>query len=1179
MSARRRRRDLHGETKMTDHHWTKLSGGDFNTGTNWSGAPGAEFSAGPRLDLPLAASPSASAAPADDPAHKGAVASGANGGVILASAAQSQAARPAILNSGTIYIPDHTYLKISGVVDNSGAIVLEGSHYGASLIVEGSATLTGGGQVYLQKNLHPNNFIYGATASTTLTNVDNTISGAGEIGATSSGVASLVLVNDAKGVINGSAGPDNGENATYLIINATSVINRGLIESSGTSGQTGVVIKGLVDGSGGGVILATDGSTLRIDATIAGGTLSTTGSGVIDMYSGTLDGRASGVHNTTDLMLNGNPGVTILGAIANTGTITVDSGVGLFSSITVGAGGATLTGGGQVDVTAGATLESAAVGDVLTNFNNTITGTGVVGGVGGGGSISLINDAKGVIDGQAGLRLGAGTGTITNDGLIEATGTLGLTLSTGVIDGSGGGKILATDGATVILAGADIVGGTFSTSGSGVIRSNFGTLDGTKAPVHNTGALNIDAHYSLGIQGTINNTGTIGVLGGGFYGAVLSIGAPGATLTGGGQVYLGGRGLIQSAAAGDTLTNFDNTISGSGLVGARSGGSLTLINGAKGVIDGNAGAALSLSSQSGTITNDGLIEATSAAGIVLSNGVVDGSGGGTILAANGGVVTLTSGGYVAGGTLSTAGSGVVVSFNGRLDGTHAPVHLTGALNISNHASLAIQGAIDNTGTITPLGGGFYDSFLSAVGAGATLTGGGQVVLGSRSYVYAAAGATLTNDGNTISGNGNFIYGPGGVVNMSGTIDDNGPSALTLPTVGGRFTNGGVLEATGTGGLIIQNATVNQSTGGQVFAGTGSTVSLRSVDDIGGAFNTAGTGVIVAADSGSELDGTASTVSNRGAFDIANGDTLTARGAIANSGTLSLASTGTATALVFDKNATLSGAGTLSLSANALNYVEGTKSGIVLTNVDNTITGSGQLGAGKLNLVNEAGGTIDAKAPPALVINTGKNTITNAGLLETTANGTCTIRSAVANSGTIEADGGTLTLDAAVSGSGAVTIAAGTLDIANANASENVAFTGKSGKLKLAQSQSYVGSVSGFSLTGKTTLDLADITYDNTTTESYSGTTSSGTLTVTHGAAVANIKLVGNYLASTFTLSSDGNGGTKVVDPPGAAASVVPVQAFIAAMAGLGAGAGMSVHTAEPWRATAAMLAGPRLSMA
>jgi hypothetical protein len=44
------------------------------------------------------------------------------------------------------------------------------------------------------------------------------------------------------------------------------------------------------------------------------------------------------------------------------------------------------------------------------------------------------------------------------------------------------------------------------------------------------------------------------------------------------------------------------------------------------------------------------------------------------------------------------------------------------------------------------------------------------------------------------------------------------------------------------------------------------------------------------------------------------------------------------------------------------------------------------------------------------------------------------------------------------------------------------------------------------------------------------TSAGGTLHVTDGMHQANIALLGNYLASTFTTSSDGHGGTAVIDP-------------------------------------------------
>ena len=167
-----------------------------------------------------------------------------------------------------------------------------------------------------------------------------------------------------------------------------------------------------------------------------------------------------------------------------------------------------------------------------------------------------------------------------------------------------------------------------------------------------------------------------------------------------------------------------------------------------------------------------------------------------------------------------------------------------------------------------------------------------------------------------------------------------------------------------------------------------------------------------------------------------------------------------------------------------------------------------------------------------------------------------------NTGTIEANGGTLTLQAAVTGTGKVDIASGTLVVVNANAAENIAFTGATGKLVLDQSLSFTGSVSGFSLKGKTSFDLKDVSFVSATEATFSGTASGGVLTVTGATTTAHINLVGNYLSSTFVVSSDGAGGVIVVDPT--APRSMSTHAMVSAMAGLGASsAGSGTPVASP----------------
>jgi hypothetical protein len=95
-------------------------------------------------------------------------------------------------------------------------------------------------------------------------------------------------------------------------------------------------------------------------------------------------------------------------------------------------------------------------------------------------------------------------------------------------------------------------------------------------------------------------------------------------------------------------------------------------------------------------------------------------------------------------------------------------------------------------------------------------------------------------------------------------------------------------------------------------------------------------------------------------------------------------------------------------------------------------------------------------------------------------------------------------------------------------SGQVSFTASTGTLELLHSSGFGGTVAG--MTGQDTIDFADIDPTKVQQPIYSGSVSGGTLTVTDGSRIANVALLGNYMASTFVTSSDGHGGTNVVDP-------------------------------------------------
>ena len=192
---------------------------------------------------------------------------------------------------------------------------------------------------------------------------------------------------------------------------------------------------------------------------------------------------------------------------------------------------------------------------------------------------------SGVIDatpesGSVGLTLNGGG--VTNTKLLEATAGGDLAIQTNVTNS--GGTITATGSQSVVTVsnGAVITGGTLTTASGGAMGSTgSATLQGVTISANSlfTAADNI----TTTLLGTIDNLGTIEQVGGNAQNAFLAIGGA-VTLTGGGTLLLdtiatnGGSAYL--IGNGNTLTNTNNTIIGTGIIG---NGNVALIN--SGVID------------------------------------------------------------------------------------------------------------------------------------------------------------------------------------------------------------------------------------------------------------------------------------------------------------------------------------------------------------------------------------------------------------------------------------------------------------------------------------------------------------------------------------------------------------------------------------------------------------------
>ena len=114
-----------------------------------------------------------------------------------------------------------------------------------------------------------------------------------------------------------------------------------------------------------------------------------------------------------------------------------------------------------------------------------------------------------------------------------------------------------------------------------------------------------------------------------------------------------------------------------------------------------------------------------------------------------------------------------------------------------------------------------------------------------------------------------------------------------------------------------------------------------------------------------------------------------------------------------------------------------------------------------------------------------------------------------------------------------TLQGGTLEILSGGtaglAGSSTTFFWGGGLLKLDDAPAFSAAISGFGVSGGS-IDLVNIAVSGASL-AYSGTALSGVLTVSDGAHVATLALLGDYTAANFHLADDGHGGTMVTDPP------------------------------------------------
>ena len=898
-----------------------------------------------------------------------------------------------VASTGTYQLPNDNDTTIVGTITNKGTIQQNSVGNNTDLILGGSSvTLTGSGTITMDNNV--NNRIYGAAGADVLTNVNDTIQGSGQIGADQ-----LALVNESAGII------DANQPNTLTINTSNGTTNTGTMEA--TAGGTLVFAGSDTYTNTGGTILASGtGSTVQLTGTvtIVGGTLNTASGGLIEDTTGTP--TLSGVTNKGTYNVLNDEQTQLLGTLTNQGTINLNS-VGNTTELQAN-GAVTLTGGGTIvmsDNVDNYFLQSVA-GSSMTNVNNTISGSGNIG----NGAMAFTNDAGGIVDALSStgrtLTIQTGAATATNLGLMEAGSGGNLVLDGTIVNTNGttSGTLEALNGGVVTLNGSVIDGGTLTTAGTGVVTvSGTAELNGAANTVTNAGNLQIPNNQVLDFTGTLNNTGTIS-LGSVGNATQLVVNSATATLSGAGSVTFSdnSNNYIQAETGGNQLT-LAQPVSGPG--GDIGNGDLVITN--QSTIDATASAhgnALTIDPDA-TFTNNGVLEATGGGVLVLDGGTFTNTGA-TITAGSGSTVNLNGSVDIVGGTLNGAGT-IVANSGSQLDGSGAhPVSVAAILQVPNNAAFYIDGTIKNTGTLELLSVGNTTQIL-VNSATATLQGSGSVTLSdnNNNYIQANTGGNQLTIAQQISGPGGDIGNGDLVLVNQSTINATASAHSNTLTIqpDGTMSNTGLLEATGGGTLALDGGTFTNTGSGNVTAGSGSNVILEgSVTVTGGTLNGAG---LFTSNSGTTLNG----LTNASTVAVPNNTQTTLEGTITNTGAIQENSVGNNTFLTPTGAVTLTGGGTVTLSDNNDNYIEAAVGGSTLTNVNNTISGSGDIGNGNMGFTNESAGVVDATSSAAhsLTINSGTIGATNTGLFEASSGGELILNGTVTNtSGTIEGLAGT-----------------------------------------------------------------------------------------------------------------------------------------------------------------------------
>jgi Legume lectin domain/FecR protein len=932
-------------------------------------------------------------------------------------------------NAGTVTV-GKLELFDQSLLQNSGLITLgQGGDFTESGIITNSGTIElAGGTLNVQADIDNSGGVINVDIATTLN-----LEGVAITGGT---------INDFFGAINVTADSSiKGDETDAVLNNGGVTVESGVTLTMDNVAANSTTFADLAGSS----IRVDEGNSLGLNGSIInGGTINDFGTIVVSADSSINGTGTAAVLNGGQVMVESEATFKLDNVVINGAFFTeADSS----STIQIDAGTRLTLHGATFD---GGTINDNATVDVVADSA-----------IKGGETDAVLNSGGVTIESEV---------TLTMDD-VTANGTV-------FTDVDASSTILVDAGASFMLNGVTINGGTIDDSGDIVVTADS-SIDGADADaVLNNGVVTVESEVTLTLDNVTANTTTFNDLAGGtlqlddgdalnLNGAIVNGGAitdngtiniNGAVTFEGGVAVNGGAMSIAKMATLDIenpMTGIGASFNGVNVINsgtiqvdsaelgtttitlflgggtAITGGALLIhvgfpVDSVEGAVEIGTGGA---SFNQLTVTNNNLLTIDGSDALALNSTTID---GGTLNIL--GELDSAGTSFITGTTISNLNNIVVSS--GTLTIDPSPVTNTGTIQVTGDGTLVLnQEIITNTNGTVEADGIDPTHFSTLDLEGTAINGGTVDIFGLLASTGSSSinGAAITNTGTLDVTSGTLTVAAAPVFDNNNTLEANGAE---LDLVNTTVINDGTVEATGTGMLNLESATIN---GGSVLTATSTDVieATSGISTISGASSFINNGTLETL--GAELDLVNTTLTNNGSVvvDVTEGlsGTLKLENAAINGGSV-------LTATSTDVIEATSGVSTIGGASSFINSGALEALGAELDLINTVVTNAGTVeatGGGVLNLQNatiNGGSVLTAASTDVIEATSGVSTISGAssfinnGTLETLGAELDLVNTTLTNNGSVVVDvteglSGTLKLENTAINGGSVTTAAST----------------------------------------------------------------------------------------------------------------------------------------------------------